>query len=525
MWSASTAVPVNTIIKIADYEYYKCIVSGTTGSSAPSWNQGSDITDNTAHWKYLGDKPYIYGEPFDYGVPEYQAALFRTAYIHSLQGKDVYLEGNINALGGTFRGSLKTPQLETTEKIVGQTLQTPSPTWYHDSNIWDAFSGLAEGIYTASGSFNGRTVSRLYRATATNEATAAEINYYNLTYAGTVSSNGWQEVASYTSVINGYVRVHVATEVTFHLWGGYGYVRIQVNGVTVLEGTNHKLSPSGWEYFNSGDFWINPGDRVSLQLSSGGDFQTEARYFRVFPTLSTVGIECTDGSIWAVPGGWRNTADSITANGTTFTASRNYWKGSEYIALFLPVITKYVWTTADNSVSFNGKPNSNVFLDGTGQLRVEHTDGSVDLIGEGGYFNITGSVKFIDNHGSVKVYNYDLNSMIETVGSGIIDTGSNTNGGWYKFSNGMMLCFKIDGTWRTTASGVSPVCYYNESFTFPKPFTNIYLVLSIAQDNQGDLAWPAEVTELSTTGVSVYVAGRSSIVQTHPGYIAIGAWK
>jgi hypothetical protein len=400
-WAASTPVSINTIIKVADYEYYKCIISGTTGSSAPSWNQGSDITDNTVHWKYLGDKPYIYGEPFDYGVPEYQAALFRTAYIHSLRGKDVYLEGNINALGGTFRGSLKTPQLETTPAGHGESRSTPSPTWYHDGNVWDAFSGLAEGKYSASGSFNGRTVSNLYRATNTTAALAAEINYYNLMYAGTVSSNGWQEVATYTSVITGYVRVHIALQKQFTIWGGQGYARIQVNGVTVLEcGTS---SVSEWEYFNSGDFWINPGDRVSLQLSSGGSFETRARYFRVFPTLSTVGIECTDGSIWAAPGGWRNTADSITANGIAFTATRNYWKGSEFVLQFYGLFQFYQWVSVSALASFNGSPNKEVFLEYYA-LHIKHQNDSVDVVNWDDFYSAGGSVQLVDYAGDVMTH-------------------------------------------------------------------------------------------------------------------------
>jgi len=423
VWAASASIPLNTIIKVADYEYYKCITAGTTGSSAPTWNKGLDITDGTVHWKYLGDKPYIYGVPSDYGVPEFQAALFRTAYIHSLRGKDVYLEGNVNALGGVFRGTLKTPQIETTPMSQGTSFPTPAPTWYYDGAIWDVFSGLAEGKYTASGTFNGKSVSYLYRVTTTDPATAAEINYYNLTYAGSVTSNGWQETASYTSTISGLVRVHVALSYQIHLFGGYGYARVQVNGVTVLEVT---CTSTDWQYFNSRDFWINPGDRVSLQLSSGGNFSTVARYFRVFPTLSTVGIECADGSIYVAPSayaspsiiysyGYRNTADSVTANGLTFTANRNYWLGFEFISPIQAAVPGYTWIEVDTTSVFNGKANSHIYLEPNRQLAIRHTDGSIEYVAWAGNYTITGTVKLLDYPGDVKTYG--KLQITETIGT------------------------------------------------------------------------------------------------------------
>ncbi len=422
VWAASASIPLNTIIKVADYEYYKCITAGTTGSSTPAWDKGLDITDGTAHWKYLGDKPYIYGVPSDYGVPEFQAALFRTAYIHSLRGKDVYLEGSINALGGVFRGTLRTPQIETTPMSQGTSFPTPAPTWYYDGAIWDVFSGLAEGKYAASGTFNGKSISYLYRATNTDAALAAEINYYNLTYAGSVSSNGWQETAAYTSVISGLVRAHVAIRYDFHLFGGYGYARVQVNGVTVLEvaGTS-----TDWQYFNSNPFWLNPGNRVSLQLSSGGNFGTYARYFRIFPTISTVGIECADGSIYVAPSeyvspsmindGWRNTADSITANGLTFTANRNCWAGFELLSPIQAAVPGYSWIDVDAGSVFNGKANSQIYLEPNKQLAIKHTDGSIEYVAWGGHYNATGTVKLLDYPGDVKTYG--KLQITETIGT------------------------------------------------------------------------------------------------------------
>lgn len=110
-------------------------------------------------------------------------------------------------------------------------------------------------------------------------------------------------------------------------------------------------------------------------------------------------------------------------------------------------------------------------------------------------------------------------------GADVIEVGQNTNGTYVKFGDGTLMCWFVDPTLRTTSLSAAPVCYYSGSYTFSFSFVVAPTVVVLAQDNTNDLAWPAESAFITTTGCTIYAAGRSVYVQTRPGYMAVGRWK
>lgn len=53
-WAASTAYALNQQVNNDSGKCYKCITAGTSAGSGGPTGTGSDITDGTAHWQYIG---------------------------------------------------------------------------------------------------------------------------------------------------------------------------------------------------------------------------------------------------------------------------------------------------------------------------------------------------------------------------------------------------------------------------------------------------------------------------------------
>jgi hypothetical protein len=53
-WAINTAYALNQQVINDTGKCYKCITAGTSAGSGGPTGTGSDITDNTAHWAYLG---------------------------------------------------------------------------------------------------------------------------------------------------------------------------------------------------------------------------------------------------------------------------------------------------------------------------------------------------------------------------------------------------------------------------------------------------------------------------------------
>lgn len=128
--------------------------------------------------------------------------------------------------------------------------------------------------------------------------------------------------------------------------------------------------------------------------------------------------------------------------------------------------------------------------------------------------------------------NHNFNELSGNIGNlsnlinSIIDSGSNENGNYIKFSDGTMICWASIAKTFTTSQ--HPNVYYTSSadgfpsFMFPQNFIS---TPSIEVTNKG-VNW-CSVYDSNNTGFSIVVysvAARTSVSSTFD-YVALGKWK
>jgi len=136
---------------------------------------------------------------------------------------------------------------------------------------------------------------------------------------------------------------------------------------------------------------------------------------------------------------------------------------------------------------------------------------------------VQGSNKIIDAVNTV-------NAAVTAIGSGIVELGTNSNGTYIKWGNGLMVVFKdnvtISGAVNSTTArfDTSGTTYYvYEDVTFPASFYFVPTVVPISYGVFVAIAGPGYIT---TTTVSLYVfSGVNSPSGTNMGYVAIGFYK
>lgn len=112
-----------------------------------------------------------------------------------------------------------------------------------------------------------------------------------------------------------------------------------------------------------------------------------------------------------------------------------------------------------------------------------------------------------------------IKSLNEKV-AGIVESGSNENGSWVKFSDGTMICYGS-----TSANANSD--YY--TLTFPCQFIDSNYSISITNiySYSSNIIW--NTGALNPNNVILYprIAGQATIptVQTMATYTVIGRWK
>lgn len=116
----------------------------------------------------------------------------------------------------------------------------------------------------------------------------------------------------------------------------------------------------------------------------------------------------------------------------------------------------------------------------------------------------------------------------------IIDSGSNANGNYIKFSDGTMICHNHlevpGGEWTSMSGGGYNLTKRNVA-TFPQPFidNNISVNVSVAYDSQGGIYAIIGQFIRNRTGIesiNLYrFAGANSAYGIKIDYIAIGKWK
>lgn len=107
------------------------------------------------------------------------------------------------------------------------------------------------------------------------------------------------------------------------------------------------------------------------------------------------------------------------------------------------------------------------------------------------------------------------------------ESGSNANGRWWKFANGLMICTNtIWKRYNSVAAGSIGYVEFEEFWTFPQPFAEAPKV-TVSVERGGAQAW------LGSIGVDVDKASYAFVYTQYPlsdvasnfSCVAIGRWK
>ena len=112
----------------------------------------------------------------------------------------------------------------------------------------------------------------------------------------------------------------------------------------------------------------------------------------------------------------------------------------------------------------------------------------------------------------------------ETVVGVIVESGSNANGRYVRFSDGTQICwFNDTGSINASTTTGTQTRWNSKAFTFPAAFNAVPMIASDAFRNGGNLGWTA-IQERSATGCSVYILSDYT-TQSLLSYMAIGTWR
>lgn len=113
-------------------------------------------------------------------------------------------------------------------------------------------------------------------------------------------------------------------------------------------------------------------------------------------------------------------------------------------------------------------------------------------------------------------------SLITGQPSVVHSSGSNANGRWLRFTNGIQICWHLDGTGIATSNATTPVRWNAKVFTFPAAFTATPSISPAIFRSTGSMAWSG-VQEESATGCALYILSPYNTTG-FIRYIAIGTW-
>ena len=120
-----------------------------------------------------------------------------------------------------------------------------------------------------------------------------------------------------------------------------------------------------------------------------------------------------------------------------------------------------------------------------------------------------------------------LQTNVESAINGVVESGSNDNGYWVKYSDGTMECYGTK-SYESTAFAATGNVYYRDlsGVTFPVPFKENEIIVptcSMAMGNVGAIT-PISVSNTGISGFSVLSASSSARGIT-VYWRAIGKWK
>lgn len=111
--------------------------------------------------------------------------------------------------------------------------------------------------------------------------------------------------------------------------------------------------------------------------------------------------------------------------------------------------------------------------------------------------------------------------------SNIIESGSNSNGKWIKYSDGTMFCWmRAEKTVDYQASGALYVGYLT-GIVFPQTFTSEYTPMCFAQNNGLNEIITGQIEGVSATGITRVQCWKTIPASTYTilTVLAIGKWK
>lgn len=111
---------------------------------------------------------------------------------------------------------------------------------------------------------------------------------------------------------------------------------------------------------------------------------------------------------------------------------------------------------------------------------------------------------------------------------GVVENGTNTNGSWVKYDNGIMICWQeISVTNQAINNAYGNHYQGTRTMTFPQEFTQIPSVACGAFQWGTSASWGTVSAITKTTcnlrGIDLY--SRATGTATVISYIAIGFWK
>lgn len=121
----------------------------------------------------------------------------------------------------------------------------------------------------------------------------------------------------------------------------------------------------------------------------------------------------------------------------------------------------------------------------------------------------------------------DLSTSYTPWAGHIVESGSNSNGKWIKYSDGTMFCWmRAEKTVNYQASGALYVGYLTD-IVFPQTFTSEYMPMCFAQNNGLNEIITGQIEGVSTTGITRVQCWKTIPASTYTilTVLAIGRWK
>lgn len=228
----------------------------------------------------------IYGLPEEYGVAETAIAHIKLALINTLKADEVEVRGTIKGERGIFKGQIEAPPIKTEAAQVPGII-TPAATHWKGEQFSYHIASLADGLHSASGTFDGKAVDAVIKG--------AGHNYYLNSTPGSLYGWDWQTADTVVAQLSG--DVALAFEMSIQTAGNTAYGRILKNGIEIFSAQTGTNIPS-YQAFSKTEY-IRKGDVIVFQFKASRflwiSYDTHYRNLKIASIAGTCGIRYTDG--------------------------------------------------------------------------------------------------------------------------------------------------------------------------------------------------------------------------------------